>query len=762
MNLADILRLRVVQLGMNTDGMLALSFTEPAPGQPITRWFTARGAVVVDETCCRVYLGGNLIGQYEHGDRTTRNLLLLCAAQEPRVRFGKLAKAFGVSPELLRQLRKQQREEGLDAIVQRRRPGGQRKMTAELRLRVEAMFESGMTIEAATAALRRSRKKVSQSVVGEVHREWKLRKAAAQGEAAAEPREGVERETQPALRLVCSDTEESAAAEHDDESPESSSAETFGDAQESSLVETDEHSLRPAAPVSARHVQHLGVWLLLAMLNDWDIYGRAQRALAVSSRLRSTTLRIALDAVISALAIGQRCVEGVRRLATPSAYALLRASHCPSAPWVRSVLGRAAQEGGASRLHVDVASHFVADAVERSRDGRPVVFYVDNHMRHYTGKHTIRKGWRMQDRRARPGVTDHYVHDEAGRPVLRIDVPEHGHLTHWLPQLAEILREALGPDKRILVAFDRGGAFPEHLAKLRDMDVEFVTYERKPFHPYSWGEFDQSFVDDGEEILVRDARANLGKGRGRVRRVALLMEDGTQVNLLAISKLSPEDLYRVARGRWCQENGFKHGNERWGQNQLDGRTTEPVPPDMVIPNPARTQLDRAIRIVRAKEGRLRCELARMDQDSPKRAKVEAELSKVIKDREDFEASRPSYPTHAPLSETPLAGKLVQHPGDYKMYIDSVRIACANAEAELAALLALNLKRPAEAKKVLANLFAAPGDVKVNGRSISVTLQPAANKDEQKAVGVLLRRVSAMKLTLPGDSEARVLRFRSQD
>ena len=32
----------------------------------------------------------------------------------------------------------------------------------------------------------------------------------------------------------------------------------------------------------------------------------------------------------------------------------------------------------------------------RTEDDVPAVFYVDNHMRPYTGKHTVRKGWRMQ------------------------------------------------------------------------------------------------------------------------------------------------------------------------------------------------------------------------------------------------------------------------------------------------------------------------------------------------------------------------------
>jgi hypothetical protein len=54
--------------------------------------------------------------------------------------------------------------------------------------------------------------------------------------------------------------------------------------------------------------------------------------------------------------------------------------------------------------------------------------------------------------------------------------------------------------------------------------------------------------------------------------------DGRQINLLAVSKLPAKRLIGIMRGRWEQENGFKHGVERWGINQLDGRATQPCPP----------------------------------------------------------------------------------------------------------------------------------------------------------------------------------------
>lgn len=768
---------------MNTVETIPFSFPPPAPCEPAVQWFTDNGCVVMQSDESQVFLGGNLIGIYEAGERARRDVLLVSLCEERRIKRHALAAAFGVSTELLRQLRATFHEEGLSAIVGRRRPGGQRKLTEALRKRVEAMFDDGLTIVAAQAALRRSRKKISLAVIGRVHRAWKLSdgtrdaaEARQDADVSEEVLNAVSERRQGDLELsfagpattldvtaldaACAEIPGLAVVEDND------GASTTADGNTSEGGDTGEsgkppRALRTTQPSSTRQVQHVGVWVLLVLLESWKLYERAREAVSTRRRPSSSTLRIAMDALIAALTIGQRCVEGVRRLATPTAGALLRANRCPSPPWVRGVLGRAAVEGSAERFHMDVAGHFVAEAMQRTAIDGPVVFYVDNHHRPYTGKHTVRKGWRMQDRRARPGVSDYYVHDEAGRPVLRIDVPEHGHLTHWLPPLAELLKEALGSDERLLVAFDRGGSFPKHLAELRDMGVELVTYERKPYRQYPYSAFDQEFMDGDERILVHDTRTNLGKGRGRVRRVALRMEDGAQVNLLAVSRLDAEDLYRIARGRWCQENAFKHSNERWGQNQLDGRTTEPVPPDAVIPNPGRARLDRAIRITRAKEGRLRCELAQQKKASPKHAKLDAELAEVIRDRKALEEARPSLRRHAPLCETDLAGKLVRHPGEYKMLVDTIRIACANAESELAERLAPHLVRPREAKKTLANLLAATGDVTVARGRVSVVLRPAGTVAERRAMAALLDEISTMNLSLPGDSKRRSINFRCQ-
>ncbi len=328
------------------------------------------------------------------------------------------------------------------------------------------------------------------------------------------------------------------------------------------------------------------------------------------------------------------------------------------------------------------------------------------------------------------------------------------------------LRSALGDDKRILLAFDRAGAFPQQLMELRERNFEFVTYERRPYPKLNSTAFNEQLeVDKGGEqevIGVHESRKkNLGKSRGRVRRIALKMTDGHQVNILAVSDERKERLVEIMLGRWVQENAFKHANERWGINQLDGRKVEPYPADTIIPNPARRRLDRALRLARQREGDARRRLAQLDSGDPKRAKEEQDLEQALATQCDLEAQRPHLPKRARLEDTELKDKLVHHPTGYKTLLDTIRIAGANAEADLAAALAPHLRRPREAKKALANLIAAPGDVRVTEKAITITLAPAGTADEQQAFQALSDFLNTSSMTLPGDEKSRPLRFRSQ-
>jgi hypothetical protein len=472
-------------------------------------------------------------------------------------------------------------------------------------------------------------------------------------------------------------------------------------------------------------------------------------------------LRAALDAVVIALCVGQKCVEGVRRLQTMTAPILLRCRGAISASWCRRLLTKLGVRAG-TKLH-----HGLAQLLLKQESDERVVLYVDNHHRRYTGKRVIRKGWRMQDKRAVAGTSDFYVHDEDGRPLWRLDCPEHGSLTDWLRPAGHIAREALGWDTEILLAFDRGGAFAAELAALRDEGFEWVTYERKPYALLATTAFDQSMLYHLESqpkkpILIRYCEThakNLGKGRGRVRRIALLMPDGVQINVLGVSSLPADKLIEAQLRRWGrQENQFKHEVERWGINQLDGRATRPYPPEAIIPNPARRRIDRELKLLRAAEGEALRKLGTLADGDPKRVPLERDLQGARSRQQELLELRPKAPQQIKVCDSELADVLVQHPGDHKRVIDTVRVALANAETDLAAELAPLLPRPREAKKALANLLAAPGALRLSRSRLTVTLAPAGTRPEQEAFRLFAQQLTGMNLTLPGDRSRRPIRW----
>ena len=722
-----------------------------------TTWFSSVGGVYREGDRSRVFVGGSLVGEFEPDDVGLRNLLVVGLAADPHTHLGDLANAFEISPETLRQLRKVYDAQGPEALLARRHGGARNvKITDARRRKLEALFAQGLTIDGAMDRVG-SRWSVSRSAIGNVHAAWVLRAERSTPTSSA-PSESI---STPALQLPFASHSEPSTLTSSSDDASAATTDEVDDAEPSpgAMEESDTKGdpLPLTEPVSAAHVQHAGSWLLLAIVSAEGLH--AEAAALRGERVRADALRLALDALIVALGIGERTVEGARRLATPTAPALLRAKRAPSATWIRRALGRFARDAASTWLHLKMAGRWIREAAQGEESA--AVFYVDNHLRHYTGQQELRMGWRMQDKRAVPGASDFYVHDEDGRPVLRLHSPDNPSLTEVLSTAATFLRAALGAKQRILLAFDRGGSFPAQMEALRDEGFEFVTYERRPYVLLAPSAFEQRVTLGDETFAVHDTRKNLGGGRGRVRRVAVRTPEDHQVNLLAVSSLPAVRLLEIMRGRWTQENAFKHGAERWGINALDGRATVPYDPDAIVPNPARRRLDRALRLARAQEGETRRLLADPSTKGSKRERAESELAESVARQAELVAQRPSMPPKIALCDSELADTLVRHDPSYKLLIDTVRIACANAESELAALVGAHLRKPAEAKRVLRNVFLAPGDVVVSPTSVTVKLAPAGTRTELNAIAAMLDDINERQLPLPGDRVDRRVRFQLQ-
>jgi hypothetical protein len=713
-----------------------------AEAEPDRNWFGRGGCVEQhDDGTMAVFVRGELLGTYSAADVATRDVFIAVVLEQATRED--LVRAFRVSLATVGRVATRFKRGGARAVADYGRRGGWRVRTAKLEQRLAELFVQGLGPRAAHRVVA---EKASYGTVHAMHRQWRAGRAAPV-EAPAQP--------QQLLTLGASEATLDQGGEREATATPASveMAPAEGTRGETTLDEI--------TPPGGAIVQQIGSWLVLGGLRELGFYGIADQHRGEAVEMPS--LRPAIDAAAIALTLGEGCVEGVRRLATPSVETLLRHVGGVSASWVRRVLHDFADVGSKT-----FPGAMASRLLQRAGEGEERVWlYVDGHMRPYTGQHVIRKGWRMQDKRAVPGTTDYYCHDEDGCPLWQVSTTSHDSLCAWLMPVVDFAHLSLGNEVKPVLVFDRGGAFPATMAELRDADAEFVTYERKPYPELGATEFKNSLTitlasQPRRPIrisYIEAPRKNLRAGRGRVRRIAMLTEEGAQVNLLAVSELPTETLIRGLLARWgLQENQFKHGVERWGINHLDGRRVEDYPPDALVPNPARRRIDRVLKLSHTTEGEGWRKLIRLKPRDPARKQIEHEIQMAMDRQRDLMALRAKVPLLAPVSETPLAGKLRRHELGYKNVLDTLRTALANVESDLAVMLARHFDRPREAKKLLATLFAAPGTVRVSSRGVSVRLMPAATDSERVALRAFLRDVTRLRFSLPGDPGRRRLRW----
>jgi hypothetical protein len=280
-----------------------------------------------------------------------------------------------------------------------RRWQGPWKVTPQLKKMAEESFAEGLSVPQTRLKLK---KQLSAGTLRKLYRAWEATRAAAA--AAASAAESPAQQTLPLTVEATATEPPNSSAQLSPGVPSEgvpSEGALAAKKQESGYVlrapvEEDGRTLPAAGPRSAKHVPFLGSWLLVALTAQQGLHEAVEAEASPRKKVPRPALRLAVDAVMVALAIGQGCVEGVRRLAHQGAAALLLSARAPSPTWVRRMLGRAAADRHGFFIHLKASGELMRAAA--SRAGELAVFYVDNQ---YAGASVMRR------RRGSPSRTGH-------------------------------------------------------------------------------------------------------------------------------------------------------------------------------------------------------------------------------------------------------------------------------------------------------------------------------------------------------------------
>jgi hypothetical protein len=298
-----------------------------------------------------------------------------------------------------------------------------------------------------------------------------------------------------------------------------------------------------------------------------------------------------LSAVSMCFALGAATTEQFKHLAAAEAGPLAGLAVLPGLRALRPQLAVIADRTDPLRLQSMFASAMLAaDPVTSG------VYYVDDHFVPYTGAKPVGKGWNNKRGRAEKGRADTHVTAHDGRAVCFVTGEPSG-LTVTLPKALAELKKAAGPAAKIMLGFDRGGAYAQVFRHCSDQDAHWVTYRRAPLAVPAMLPVitTVSYAGRARQIAWAEETVQI-KDYGEARQITLFEHGKAALQILTSDfDACPAEILAWLKSRWREENFLKYASENYGIDKICDYLAGIEANTKITGNPARKQANAAVR-----------------------------------------------------------------------------------------------------------------------------------------------------------------------
>jgi hypothetical protein len=468
-----------------------------------------------------------------------------------------------------------------------------------------------------------------------------------------------------------------------------------------------------------------------------------------------------LTATTVALALGISSMEGAKHLVRAEAGAVVGLPAIPELRTLRERLAAIAEASDPLDLHRTLAAGMLAadGALEQ-------VYFVDDHFVPYAGARPLAKGYDTKRGKALRGRADTYVVDLAGRAVAFTSGEPRGlsaSLPGALAALQAVLAAAAPGDRgpgRLLLGFDRGGAFPVTFAHCRDAGVDWVSYRRGPLVGPAAAPR-RSWVSRGGRritLTLADETVTL-PGYGPARQLTVYEGGAPALQILTSDLAAPgAKLAGWLRDRWRIENALKYLSEHSGVDWLTDYAMALAADTAPVDNPARTHARTAVRTAETALAAAERALAQTLTDPATTPRTKNAVLPGL--HRDVERARAALQT-ARDELAPIPAKLPANVVDptarratprlaHRALQMACRLLAYNAEHWLANRLNAYLGDPDEYRAITRHLLHAGGVAHYRRDGILVELDTPDSPRTARALGLLLDELNATPAHIPGD------------
>jgi len=512
----------------------------------------------------------------------------------------------------------------------------------------------------------------------------------------------------------------------------------------------------PAGPLAAEGVfasRYAGAMLLHAFFAQADA-GTVLGAAAGGGR-RPGDVAL-LSAVSMCFALGADTIEQFKHLAAADAGPLAGLGVLPGLRALRSDLARIADAADPVAVQAMFASAMLAaDPVTSG------VYYVDDHFVPYTGAKPVAKGWNNKRGRAERGRADTHVTAHDGRAVCFVTGEPSG-LSVTLPKALAELKKAAGPGAKIMLGFDRGGAYPQVFTHCRDQQVHWVTYRRAPLAVPVMLPVLTTVTAGGRTRQITWAEETVQvKDYGQARQITLFEHGRVALQILTSDfDTCPAEILAWLKSRWREENFLKYASANYGIDKICDYLASIETNTKITGNPARKAATAAVRDTEKTLASAERALAGLLADpaitpAAKNAAIPAMQNKITRARQAAAAAtaaRKPIPAKVPASAIDPGAKVALLRTGRRGLQMVLRLLAHNAEHWLSNQLNAYLRDDDEYRATTRETIirGLAGTITWTPAAITVHLEQPRAPRIARALALLIQEINATPPAMPGD------------
>ena len=298
-----------------------------------------------------------------------------------------------------------------------------------------------------------------------------------------------------------------------------------------------------------------------------------------------------LSATSMCFALGAETIEQVKHLTAACAGPLAGLAVLPHLRTLRPRLAAIADAADPLALQEMAArAMLAADPVTCG------VYYVDDHFVPYAGAKPVAKGWNNKRGKAERGRADTHVTAHDGRAVCFVTGEPSG-LAATLPKALAELKKAADPGAKIMLGFDRGGAYAQVFRHCQEQGVHWVTYRRAPLAVPACLPVITTITRGGKARQIAWAEETVQiKDYGPARQITLFEHGQVALQVLTSDfDACPAQILAWLKSRWREENFLKYAAQNYGIDKICDYIAGIEANTKIVDNPGRKKASAAVR-----------------------------------------------------------------------------------------------------------------------------------------------------------------------